>query len=130
MTLKFCTHAESDAFVHQQNWILPLLRTARVELLHIAVFKYFESDSDDPQDILDLPVDSGSLTGQEVDAEAVAGDVARACASIRTIAITTKLAGHTVWSVDRADGEVRVVKLGGFEGRRLFDQEAKHCLDV
>ncbi|KAL1937814.1 hypothetical protein VTO73DRAFT_12833 [Trametes versicolor] len=111
------------------NWILPLLRTARVELLHIAVFKHFESDSDDPQDILDSPV-GRSLSGQEVDAEAVAGDVARACVSIRTVAITTALSGHTVWSVDRADGEVRIVKLGAFEGRRLFDQEAKHCLEV
>lgn len=129
MTLSLCTHTESDAFVHQQNWILPLLRTARVELLHIAVFKHFESDSDDPQDILDSSVE-GSLSGQEIDAEAVAGDVARACVSIRTVAITTALSGNTVWSVDRADGEVRIVKLGAFEGRRLFDQEAKHCLEV
>lgn len=91
--------------------------------------KNFESDSDDPQDILDFPVER-SPKGQEVDAQAVAGDVARACASIRTIAITTALSGHTVWSVDRADGEARVVKLDAFEGKHVFDQEAKHCLEM
>lgn len=128
MTVRLGAHPESDILVRQQSWIRPLLHTSRVELLHIAEAKYFESDSDDPQDILDLRAE-GSHKGQTA-AEAVARELARACASIRTIAITTALSGHTVWSVDRADGEARVVKLGTYERRRVFDQEAKRCLEV
>ncbi|OJT15680.1 hypothetical protein TRAPUB_5426, partial [Trametes pubescens] len=104
------------------DWILPLLFTARVELLHVAISKSFESDSDDPQEVLESArAVIASSNGPDIDAEALAGDLARACASIRTVAITIAPIGHTVWSVDRADGEARVVKLDAFEGRRVWD---------
>ncbi len=83
--------------------------------------------SDDPDEIVDPPIKVNPDV-PTIDAEALAVDWAQACASIRTVAVTIALVGHTVWSVDRADGEARVVKLGAFEGRRVLDQEAQRCI--
>ncbi|OJT03866.1 hypothetical protein TRAPUB_5457 [Trametes pubescens] len=109
------------------NCIHPLLLTARVELLHVAISELFTSD--DPDEIVDPPMKVNPDV-PTIDAEALAVDWAQACASIRTVAVTIALVGHTVWSVDRADGEARVVKLGAFEGRRVLDQEAQRCIQT
>lgn len=63
----------------------------------------------------------------DIDANALAREWARACVSIRTVAITIALMGHTVWRVERGDGEMKLVKLGSFEGKRVLEEEAKHC---
>ncbi|KAL1937817.1 hypothetical protein VTO73DRAFT_12836 [Trametes versicolor] len=110
------------------NCIRPLLRSAHVELLHVAISELFTSD--DPDEIVDPPLKVSGADVPVIDAEALAADWAQACASIRTVAVTIALVGHTVWSAIREDsGAVTAVKLDAFEGRRVLDQEAKRCLE-
>lgn len=103
-----------------------LLRSAHVELLHVAIAQFFPSD--DPDEIVDFPRYSKPPPDVSVaEAETLARGWAQTCLSIRTVAFTIAQVGHTVCSVERVDGVVRVARLGSFEGRRVLEEEAKRC---
>lgn len=77
-----------------------------------------------PKFALDVPLDMSDLGF-----DTFARDLAQLCPSIRTVAITGHVCEDVVWTVNRADGKVRVVRLGGLEGRRVLEEEARRCLE-
>lgn len=70
---------------------------------------------------------NGKIDVPDIGTEILAAEWARACASIRIVAITIALMEHTVWRVEKVDGEVKLVKLGSFEGKHVLEEEAKRC---
>lgn len=77
-------------------------------------------DSVIPKFAVDVPLDMSGLRF-----DTFARDLAQLCPSIRTVAITGHVCEDVVWIFNRADGKMRVARLGGLEGRRVLEEEAR-----
>ncbi|KAI0648173.1 hypothetical protein C8Q79DRAFT_954052 [Trametes meyenii] len=89
------------------NPIVALLRSSRVELLHLALSNCIKFE--EPDDLLhpqsNQHVESIIVTVRAMDLDAVAHVIAESCDSVRTITITTIMEGLSVWVVERGSGE-------------------------
>ncbi|KAI0329032.1 hypothetical protein GY45DRAFT_1253758 [Cubamyces sp. BRFM 1775] len=103
----------------------PLVSSSRVELLHISIGPFFVSDN--PEEVVHPPIpmaDDIPEKVKHVDVQELARGLAQTCPSVQTVAISVVMTDHYVWSIQRVDDRMEVVKLSSFEGRVRLDSEA------
>lgn len=94
----------------RQDFLRPIVASSRVECVHFALAELFNEETD-PDAIVEQspgghyhPDVAADI--QKIDAGAIARGLAEHCATIRTVAVTLWLVGHSVWSVQKESGLV------------------------
>ncbi|KAI0763561.1 hypothetical protein BD413DRAFT_581195 [Trametes elegans] len=123
---------EAPATSNITDFLRPIVASSRVECVHFALAELFNEETD-PDAIVDQSPGGHSHPDvasdiQKIDTGAIARDLAEHCASIRTVAVTLWLVGHSVWSVQREDGQVTAQVVEPYYARGMLMQEERRCL--